>query len=60
MNKLKIIKVIRNRPKGRVYFKAFWKGKRKSWNVSRGLFEVIEELQGVFKPSLNQREVEEI
>lgn len=42
--KIKIVKVVRDDKRGRVFFTVIVDEKRKSWNVAKGLFEVLKTL----------------
>lgn len=40
---IKLLKVIKDEKRGRVYFEVLVDGKKKSWNVAKGLFSLLKE-----------------
>ena len=45
--KIEITRIHYNNDRGRVYFEATVDGKKKSWTVARGLFDVLVKLKEV-------------
>jgi len=45
--KIKIIKAVKNESRGRVFIEVEVDGKKKRWNVAKGLYEILIELIGI-------------